>query len=287
MYTITLNGNASDLSCNFFPPLEVSRNANICLLGLQTNNSIPNINDNCNQIGIVRKNDQKLIRNQTSQLELNKNIEICLLENQPNKSNSELNTECKRKNIERYSNNNNELIEVKENYTLPTGSYELEEIEAIIKHILPDNIKTFELKANNNTLKCEMLCSEAIDFSTSNSIGKLLGFKSKIYEADIKHQSEMLVNISKVNCIYIESNVAAGSFNNGKQCHSIHEFFLNVPPGYKIIEIPKHLVFYSLNCTTISHLNITLKDEYGELIDFRGEPISIRLLIKDNGSPIL
>lgn len=218
MYTITLNGNSSDLSCNFFPPLEVSRNANICLLGLQTNNSIPNINYNCNQIGIVRKNVQISIRGHTSQPDLNKDIEICLLGNQSDRSNSELNFECKRY--------NNELIE---NYTLPTGSYELEEIEAIIKHILPDNIKTFELKANNNTIKCEILCSEAIDFSASNSIGKLLGFKSKVYEADIKHQSEMLVNISKVNCIYIESNVAIGSFNNGKQCHSIHEFFSECP----------------------------------------------------------
>jgi len=199
MYTITLNGNSSDLSCNFFPPIEVTRNANICLLGLQTNNSIPNINHKCNQIAIVRKNDEKLIEGHTSQHDLNKNIEICLLENQPNVSNAELNTKCERKNVERY--NIDELM-VGENYTLPTGSYELEEIEAIIKHILPDNVKTFELKANNNTLKCELLCSEAIDFSVPNSIANLLGFKNKVYAANIKHQSEMLVDISKVNSIY-------------------------------------------------------------------------------------
>lgn len=90
MYKITLNGNLSDLSCNFFPPIEVTRNANICLLSLQTNDSIPNINNKCNQISIVRKNANQLIKDHTSQLDLNKNIEIYLLEEQSNVSNAEL-----------------------------------------------------------------------------------------------------------------------------------------------------------------------------------------------------
>jgi len=72
-----------------------------------------------------------------------------------------------------------------------------------------------------------------------------------------------------------------GSFNNGKQCHTIHEFYPNVPPGYKIIEVPTHLVFYPLNSTSITHASITLKNQNNELLDLRGEPISIRLLIQD------
>ena len=232
MYTITLNGNSSNLSCDFFPPIEVSKDAKICLLSLQTNNSIPNINDKCNQIGVVHDSENKI---------------------------------------------------VKDVYTIPTGSYELNELEAVIKQILSDTVTTFELKANNNTLKCEMKCSEIIDFSMDNSIGPLLGFTTdKKYEANVQHQSNSLVNMTKINCIYIESNLATGSFNNGRECHILHEFYPNVPPGYKIIEIPKHLVSYSLNCTTINQISLTLKDQDGQLIDLRGEPISIRLLIQDN-----
>lgn len=229
MYTITLNGNSSELSCDFFPPIEVGKNAKVCLLGFQTNNSIPNINSKCDQIGFINKNDHI-----TRQV-----------------------------------------------YSLPTGSYELSEIEAVIKHILADSKISFELKGNNNTLKCEMLCSASIDLSMPNNIGELLGFEKRIYDANVKHQSDKLVNITKTNCIYIESNLVMGSFNNGKQCHTIHEFYPNVPPGYKVIENPTHLVFYSINCSSITRAEIILKNQDNELIDLRGEPVSIRLLIKD------
>lgn len=232
MYTITLSGNSSELSCDFFPPIEVSKNAKICLLGFQTNNSIPNINEKCNQIGFIY--------------------------------------------YEGKSEKTTHIV-----YSLPTGSYELSEIEAVIKHMLADSKISFELKGNNNTLKCEMLCNVSIDLSMHNNIGELLGFEKRIYDANVRHQSDMLVNITKTNCIYIESNLVAGSFKNGKQCHTIHEFYPNVPPGYKVIENPTHLVFYSINSSSIMHAEITLKNQDNELIDLRGEPVSIRLLIKD------
>jgi hypothetical protein len=231
MYTITLTGNSSELSCDFFPPIEVSKNAKICLLGFQTNNSIPNITDKCNKIGFIYKDGPISVKNDV--------------------------------------------------FTIPTGSYELNEIEAVIKRLLVDYNTSFELRADNNTLKCEMTSNKSIDFSMQNSIGELLGFKNRVYAANINHQSDTLVNITKTNCIYIDSNLAAGSFNNGKQCHTIHEFYPNVPPGYKIIEIPTHLVFYPINSTTITHASIILKNQNNELIDLRGEPISIRLLIQD------
>lgn len=231
MYTITLNGNSSELSCDFFPPIEVGKNARICLLSLQTNNSIPNINEGCNTIGITIRSNYDVLLNYK--------------------------------------------------FTIPTGSYELHELESIIRELLSPYTDQFELKPNNNTLKCEMTCSAIIDFSTPNSIGPLLGFRNMSYDADKKHMSESLVDICKINCIYIESNLIAGSFNNGKQCHTIHEFYPNVPPGYKIIEIPRHMVLYALNCTEINRVSIALKDQNGKLIDFRGEPISIRLLIQD------
>jgi len=230
MCTITLTGNSSELSCDFFPPIEVSKNAKIGLLGFQTNNSIPNVNDKCNKIGIT-------------------------------------------------SNNVDERVSI--NYTIPTGSYELKEIETAIKRVLPNADTLFELKADNNTLKCTMFCSETVDFSMPNNIGQLFGFKNGKYPANVNHESDTLVNITKTNCIYIDSNLVMGSFNNGKQCHTIHEFYPNVPPGYKIIEIPTHLVFYPLNSTSITHASIILKNQDNNLIDLRGEPVSVRLLIQD------
>lgn len=135
MYTITLNGNSADLSCDLFPNIEVGKNARVCLLALQTNNSIPNIDGRNNQLGVLLENNIRKV------------------------------------------------------YTIPVGSFELTEIEDVIKHMLADTGVTFELKANNNTLKCEMLCSGDIDFHSPNNLGVLLGFKNELYKAGVKHQS--------------------------------------------------------------------------------------------------
>ncbi|KAF0704251.1 protein ALP1-like, partial [Aphis craccivora] len=50
MYTITLNGNSGESSFDIFPPIEVENTAQICLLSLLTNNSIPNIEPGYNSI---------------------------------------------------------------------------------------------------------------------------------------------------------------------------------------------------------------------------------------------
>ena len=45
---------------------------------------------------------------------------------------------------------------------LPTGAYEIGDIETYLKKALVD--PKFSLRANNNTLKCELYCSYEIDF---------------------------------------------------------------------------------------------------------------------------
>jgi len=230
MFTITLNGNSSELSCDIFPPLEVDKTSHMCLLSLQTNNSIPNIEPGCNIIG--------------------------------------------------FENSYGETSEV----VIPTGSYELSALESVIKQYLPDFVSFFQIKANSNTLKCFMRCSHIIDFTNSSSISSLLGFKNEKYFADTVHVSENLVNILKINCIKVECNLITGSFCDGKPSQIIHEFFPSAPPGYKIIEVPRHLVLYSLHYSTISKVQITLKDQNDNLINLRGEPITVRLQISHYGS---
>lgn len=226
MYTITLNGNSSEMSCDIFPPLEVKNTSQLCLLSLQTNNSIPNIEHECNTIGFHDSTGK------------------CI------------------------------------NLTIPTGSYEIINLESTIQKLLPNYVTLFQLKADGSTLKCSMTCSHDIDFTIDHNISKILGFENKVYSANTKHESERIVNIMKVNCIKIDCNLISGSFSNGIPSQTIHEFFPSSPPGHKIIEVPKHLVFYRLNSTSISKVNIVLKDQDNNLINLRGEPITIRLQIK-------
>lgn len=272
-----MNGNSSELECNIFPPIDVDEDTQICMLSLQTANSIPNIDVGCNQIAIVKKDREKLIGDYILQSKTNEDVELCLLGNKAANSDMSVNTECNRTDVEK---NINQLIVQK--YTLPTGSYELEKIEAVIKHILPKSVTKFELRANTTTLKCEMLCSENIDFSVPDSIAKLLGFKNIVYESNTVHESENIINIMKVNCIKIECNLISGSFTDGDSSQTIHEFYHSVPVGFKIIEVPKHLVFYPLNTSSISNVKISIRDQEGSLINLRGETITVRLQIKSN-----
>lgn len=175
---------------------------------------------------------------------------------------------------------NNLIVVGTQRIFLPTGSYEIEDIEKYLKEKLAGYNINFSLKPNNNTLQSEIKCSEPIDLTQINSIGRLLGFNQQIYPANIKHLSERPVSILKVNSVRIDCNITTGAYLNDKKSHTIHEFFPSVPPGYKIIEIPSQVIYLPLTVNSIDHIQLRITDQDGDLIDFRGEVITIRLHIK-------
>lgn len=163
---------------------------------------------------------------------------------------------------------------------IPTGAYEIQDLAKYIsERFKKQNIK-FELVVNPNTLKCEVYCSLHIGFTLSNSIGSLLGFSKKKLEPNKWHESDRLADILKVHMIRVDCNIVEGSFINGTSAHIIHEFSPQVPPGYKISEVPNNVIYYPITVKSISSLDVTLNDQNNKLIDFRGEFITIRLHIK-------
>ena len=121
---------------------------------------------------------------------------------------------------------------------LPSGSYEITDIDSNIKKASEGSGKKFSLTANNNTLKSEINCSEQIDLKIKRSIALLLGLPQLTLEANKPHISSSLVRILKFNVLIVECNITTGAYINNQKVHTIHEFFPAVPPGYKIIEIP-------------------------------------------------
>lgn len=163
--------------------------------------------------------------------------------------------------------------------TFPEGSYEIEDIEGFIVSKLGKEI-TFSLKANNNTLKAELYCSKKIDFRKPYNLATVLGFRPVIYDAEIHHTSDLPIDIIKVNSIRVECNITRGSFLNGQEGHVIHEFYPAEPPGYKIIEIPRNVIYLPVIAQTINTLTVSLRDQDGNLVNFRGERISVRLHLR-------
>lgn len=176
---------------------------------------------------------------------------------------------------------NNKLYVGKEVIVLPTGSYEIEDIDNYLREVLIHKGISFSLQPNNNTLRSIIKCSQDIDFRPSDSIGSLLGFTPRLLSANLIHSSDLPVTILKINALRVECNITSGAYINGQLVHTIHEFFPAVPPGYKIIEVPSQVIYLPITVKSIDYLQIRIVDQDGRPVNFRGEIITIRLHIKE------
>lgn len=172
------------------------------------------------------------------------------------------------------------ILEEEEPIQIPPGSYELDDIEKILKKRLSAKNIDFRLKANNNTLRSSIKCSHRIDFRPSDSLGYLLGFTPRILEADTFHTSDLPVKILKINSLRVECNITTGAYSNGEKVHTIHEFFPAVPPGFKIIEVPRQVIYLPVTVKSINSIQLRIVDQDGNLVNFRKEVITIRLHLK-------
>lgn len=173
--------------------------------------------------------------------------------------------------------------------TIPTGSYEICDIEAFLREqIIPKNIKYdlydkyLSIKPNNNTLQCEIYSEKyKIDFTPIDSIGRILGYSRRtLYENKI-NKSDIPVEIVKVRTIQINCNITTGAFYKDRQSHTIYEFPIDVDPGYAINELPKHLIYLPLiNKREIPNITLNILDQDFRPVNFRGEEQIVRLELK-------
>lgn len=177
--------------------------------------------------------------------------------------------------------NENEVI------TIPQGSYELEAINTYLQNKISKEptekaADVITLRANMNTLKSEVKCKYSIDFSKDNTIGSLLGFSSnrKLDQPDVWYESDSMVNIIRINIVRIECSITSGAYTNGKLSHVIHEFFPQVPPGYKISESPTNVIYLPVIARLIDHINIRVVDQNNRLIDFGSEEVTVRVHLR-------
>lgn len=172
----------------------------------------------------------------------------------------------------KYYYGSNDVIEI------PEGTYELQDIYDYLKSEIKD--ASIKLQCNNNTLKTAIYCSKDVNFKKENSFSRLLGFDKQVLKANKWHVSQHPVNILPTTVVRIECDIVSGSYINGEPSHIIHEFALNVPPGYRIVEIPKNAIYFPINRNSISCIHIRLLDINNRLINLRGEEVQLYLHLR-------
>ncbi|KAJ8915384.1 hypothetical protein NQ315_008271 [Exocentrus adspersus] len=165
--------------------------------------------------------------------------------------------------------------------TIPVGTYEVKDINDYIQQNIP--ISPFiqiKIYANRNTQKIIIDTTVDIDFTTDKSIGGLLGFKKRILSANSVHESDLSVQLVKVNSLIIECNIAAGSYDNNHPVHTIHQFFPTDGFGYKIVETPRNIIYFPVTVETITNITVKVLDQDRRLVNFRGEAVTVLLHLK-------
>ena len=165
---------------------------------------------------------------------------------------------------------------------IPTGAYELSQINEVIQNRLI-HPNAFEILANNNTLKSVIRINETgviVHFNHENSMKDLLGFSVETVEGVGEHEGSSIVNILKVNSIFVNCDLVAGSFVNGSHEPVLYSFFPNVPPGYKVIETPGSPVYLPVSQNYIESIRLWLTDQDRNVINLRGETLTCWLVIR-------
>lgn len=177
---------------------------------------------------------------------------------------------------------NNKIYYNDKEVIIPSGAYEVEEINKYIQSVVCNNNNRvdFVLKANNNTLKCELKSIYNIDFTKPDSIGRMLGFSPRILEANQTHTSNLDVQIIKATNIHVECNITGGAHRNSSLSHIIYAFGISVEPGYRLDEKPSPVTYLPVIVNQIDNITLRLVDQNGELVDFGNEQVTITLELK-------
>ena len=121
-----------------------------------------------------------------------------------------------------------------------------------------------------------------IGFVFNDSIGSLLGFnENTLWE--VYNLSPNPVDFPSFDNIFIETDIAQGMIFREKRSGILHNFTMDVDPGYKYIKkFQGGIQWYMMETKDfISIINFKLKNENGDLVSFNGQSITFRLSIKE------
>ena len=175
--------------------------------------------------------------------------------------------------------------------TIPPGAYAFESLKNEIRGIIIDEGHfteadyPFKIKPNFSTLGSinEIFPQGPINsFVFDDSNRNLLGFRETIKFQEYNLSPNRL-HFSSFDKSFIHTDIAQGMIFKSKRSGIIHNFTMDVDPGYKYIEKFRGGVqWYMMESKDIiSSICFKFKNENGNLVSFKGQSVTLRLSNKE------
>ena len=175
--------------------------------------------------------------------------------------------------------------------TISPGAYAIESLHDEIKRVIIDEghyteaIYPFRIKPNFSKLGSivEILPKRSIiGFVFDDNIGNFLRFNETILWQEYNLSPNPVDSLPFDN-VFLGTDVAHGMIFRGNRAAIIHNFTMDVDPGYNSIEkFRGGIQWYMMETKDfISSVNLKLTNENGELVSFNGQSVAFRLSIKE------
>ena len=182
------------------------------------------------------------------------------------------------------------------NIDIPEGTYSIVDLNAAIFQGLvdagnegPAGLPSIELVPNFNTLKIEIVINDAaftVDLSTSDFY-KLLGFSDAQAAVPLATSTvgDNVANINNdINKLLITTTFldnSGASYDGATTSNVLYSFVFSNPPGANEDITPAERLYIPMNnAKQISYVQMQIKDNLNRDVDFRGEPVSYLLHLR-------
>ena len=169
-------------------------------------------------------------------------------------------------------------------YSLNQGIYEVVDLNTILEHILPDNVKV-NVTIDDIRLKSILKINQTLIFTERSFFYTILSFtQSRSYPLDDidshyqliagSYKSDKTINITGIEKIHLKSDCIQGSIVNGIREPILFSFALSSPPGHNIYKEPRVKLFKKVNKSVLSHITFYFEDDDHKAVDFNGKTVS-------------
>ena len=271
-FHISLQSDTSDILCDYSEGIDLRGGYEVCLKSFVAYNNIPNIGTGLNnfQLNLIKD-----VYEEEEEEEEEKENEVTVDSSEQDDAdhyviltvNQDSDKEKTQKKKKRFIRSETRVI------IFDTGCYELKDIQRVIMSDKLHSEHNTTMIVDDIHMRVGIKSLWTLDMTSSNTIGRLLGFEKRVYQPSGDYiWSTLPVQLFTVNNIRIKTNLTRCNVRNDNVHDStLYEFPLSVSPTEKIIERPIDPEYYKVITERLHHLRVIIVDQNDNMVNFRGE----------------